>query len=261
MLPQHVKIIVSGDMLELYEYEKCPNTTRLRVPRFRRNRGVGAFDGLPRIVRHDNARRQKSNFKRLCWANLQSTEPPVFFTFTFAEFVDIASGYKKWNEYIRVLRKTEGKTFSYIVVPEFGTKGTKRLHFHALFWGLNSAKCYSEKDTRYFAGLWSQGYLDCFPTDGSPRLGSYFAKYMHKALMDSRMLGQKAYRASRNILRSQNLNTNVQISYFQELYGIPLVRLSTVEPLLEKEYKTEWLGKGRFRLYNLLNLNENNLNQ
>lgn len=264
---QYVKIIHAGNELEIYEYEKEP--FRLGRPRKKKKERVSrniSFELSVKLLRRkrvDNERRRKSNFTRLVKANLWGTAPPFFFTFTFAKDVGtIQNGYFEWSKFIDRLRLAEGKRFSYIVVPEFGTKNTQRLHFHALFWGLDDVKCRYERDTRYFASIWKNGFIDVFATDGHPRLASYFAKYMHKALSDDRLCNQKAYRASRNVLRYQTLNTSLQISYLEEIVGFSYKKLSTTEPLLEREYKTEWLGKGRFKLYNLYNVksNESNFN-
>jgi len=253
MNAEHVKIIHTGNLLEVYEYEKSPFFHGRRHKKQKVSYNHSAEDALRavRIVRHDNARRQKSNFRRLVLSNLGGAIPPAFFTFTFAEQVGIEEGYKKWTEFIVRLRQSEGKDFSYIVVPEFGTKNTQRLHFHALFWGLDKVKYLSERNTRYYADIWQNGFLDCIPTDGHEKLASYFAKYMSKTLSDNRLCNKPAYRASRNVLRPQLIQTPAQIAYLKEIIGFSLHELSTVEPLLEKYYHTEWLGKGRFRLFNI----------
>jgi len=91
-------------------------------------------------------------------------------------------------------------------------------------------------------------FVDCVKTDGDPKLAGYLAKYMRKSMYDSRLVGQKAYSASRSALRSVSFSASAAFDYSEELWGIDL---STSTPLQEYQFSTQWLGKGRYRLYKI----------
>jgi len=200
--------------------------------------------------RKDNVRRTCMVFRRLIKANLDGSFHPLFISLTYAkDITDVRQGHKDFNAFARNLRNKFGSEIRYIAVPEFQKRG--RLHFHALLWGVEAKKfADSERSTRLFAGLWGQGFVDLKATDGDPKIASYLAKYMQKTFVDYRLLGKKAFIASRNIIRPIVDKQPFLVSYFTGgLEGIP--DLSTATLVREKEYVTQWLGKGRFKLYQL----------
>ena len=69
---------------------------------------------------------------------------------------------------------------------------------------------------------------------------------MAKAFIDPRLKNQKCYVASRNILRP-NIMRGVSyagIGIILDEYG-----MNENEPLVDREYSTSWLGKGRYRVF------------
>jgi len=83
-------------------------------------------------------------------------------------------------------------------------------------------------------------------TDGNERLSTYLAKYMVKAFTDSRMIGQKAYVCSRNLIRPQVIS---DIS--NHGLGIAMEETGAINPSIDKTYNTLRLGKGRHRVYKI----------
>jgi len=247
------KIIVSGDSVEVYEYEKnIHDFIKPRAPRSRKSRndgevlslgGQNPFQGRELGKRRDNAKRSRMAFARLVRANLDRNDPPILFTLTYAENeTDLAKGYRDFSSFVQALRYRFQKAFRYVCVPEFQKRGA--VHFHALVWGLPSALVLSERDTRFFANLWGKGFIFLKTTDGDEKLAFYLAKYMTKAYLDPRLKNQKAYVASRNVKRPV-LHANIApIWPIMDDLG-----LSTSVPLHEKNYMTQWLGKGRYRVY------------
>jgi len=241
----HIKLIKSGNLIELYEYEKdCPKKKAYYKPRKKRYR----IEGLSTRRRYDNASRLKKGFIRLVRSNLTGADRPAFFGLTFAEVLPFEAGVAVVTVFFKRLRKTFGKGFRYIAVPEFGRLGTQRLHFHVLVWGLPENLILNERNSRLFQNLWQEGFLDCIPTDGSPKLAGYLGKYLLKALYSDRLVGKKAYQCSRNVLRPLSTSSATVVSYSNELWGLDL---STAVACKEKEFDTQWLGKGRYRSFNI----------
>lgn len=265
MTPKYTKFVQSGNLIEVYEYEKEPiqrqNTVQRRVKR-------GAYQTTFRSAQ--SLRRARQNFFRLVGANLVGDDYPAFFTFTMLEVVGIEEGYRRFNEFVRRFRSVFGSKPKYIAVPEFQERGA--VHFHVLVWGLSSYEilksigAHKKKVRRRIAewlvdnkfgiddvspdyriqNLWGHGFVDCIPTDGSPRLAGYFAKYMYKSMQDERLLGKKAYSASRNILRSVSISSSspVALSYSLDLLvDKPLDSFS--------EFTSMYLGRCHYKRYRL----------
>lgn len=247
------KFIKSGSTFELYEYEK---DIRISAPRARKvvnarkpcnlDLDIGGADPFSQGYvgkRQDNARRASMAFRRLILCNLTGFNFPLLVTITYAENQeDIRIGYKDFKTFIQSLRYKFGKVFRYVAVPEFQKRGA--VHFHALFWGLPEGIFDTERKTRQLAILWGKGFIYLKKTDGDDRLSSYLAKYMVKAFLDFRLKGQRAYTSSRNCLRPEI------VAGFSPVWPVvdDLVGVDN-SPLLEKEYMTQWLGKGRYRLF------------
>jgi hypothetical protein len=249
------KVIQSGNVVEIYEYSKDLS------PRKKRKReNKGRYSKLA-TRRGDNVLRLKKHFVRLVRANLGGIECPVFLTLTMVEVVRIELAYGFFTEFVSRVRRLYGKTFRYIAVPEFQERGA--VHFHVLAWGLPkeiienevpSIKTIGEggdiklgeikRGTRTLQRIWARGTVDCFLTDGSDKLAFYVSKYMSKALHDDRLLRQKAYVCSRNVMRPVSIPSSIAISTAPEIWGIDLEN-----PLKEKFFDTQWLGRGRYRVY------------
>jgi len=252
------KYIRSGNHFEIYEYEKSPTTGILRRPRLPRAKPIdlegalfldnGDFADARKeqafTKRRDNAQRASMAFKRLILSNLRAGENPLLLTLTFSENrTSIAESARFFHVFTQRMRRAYGESFRYIAVPEFQKRGA--VHYHALFWGLDPKIYNEERDSRAIALLWGEGFVFLKETDGHDKLSSYLAKYMVKAIHDRRLFGKKAYFASRNVLRS-TVSTGFPTWWVDEDF-----ELSTLVPILEKEYMTKWLGKGRYRLYKL----------
>lgn len=245
-------IVIAEHSLEIFQYEKefIPRPRNVRPYQDVLSSSLLAVGGentsqqIKAGKRRDNARRARVAFGRLVRANLRGMENPILFTFTYRENeTSLSKCYRDFSSFIQALRYRFSKTFRYICVPEFQKRGA--VHFHALFWGLPSSLVFSERQTRFFASIWGLGFIFLKETDGHARLSHYLAKYMSKAYLDPRLFNQKAYVASRNIFRPQ-IYSNVPVWPFLDDYGL----VSSL-PLQEKEYSTKYLGKGRYRSFNL----------
>jgi len=233
----YTNIIQYGKTIELYEYQyDLPNKSRSRIEYTRSER--------PKRVdrRKDNIKRIRREFVRLVRANLDTRGSPTFVTLTFVGLVGIERAWRCFHSYNRRLRRACGRDIVYIAVVEFQRRGS--VHFHVLYWGLdNYVK--NERNTRFIQHLWGYGFIDCFFTDGSPKLAGYTAKYMSKAVFDSRLCGRRAYNTSRNVLRSVRTSLKVARSFLDELVGVDNL------PCRTSVYDTMWLGRCHYKQYNL----------
>lgn len=247
----YCKIIIFGESLELYEYERDVIVVKRRFTRSRKvdsdikDLGVSGEDSLSKRSlgkRQDNARRASLAFRRIVASNLGGLTRPLLVTLTYRDnFTDLEGAYKHFSAFIQSLRHKYGKAFKYVSVPEFQKRGA--VHFHSLFWGLPEEVFLLERKTRTLAGLWGNGYVYLKLTDGNEKLSFYLSKYMAKAFIDPRLKNQKCYVASRNIQRPVVVVGASPAWPVLEDYGV------VGEPLVDREYDTKWLGKGRYRLF------------
>lgn len=258
----YIKLIQSGSLIEEWIFERPPSPKRLEraKPRVRRV--------FPRERRADSIVRCRNSFRRLVRANLSRKGAPALLTLNTRAIFDVSEGYKAFTYFGQLLRRQFGNDLSWIAVPEFQKRGA--VHFHVLIWGLpmNLACSFSksmytdkkgkkhrkhacpipklcERRTRRIASVWSHGFADIMETDGSPRLSSYLAKYMSKAMHDKRLIGKRAYSATRNVMRPVSFNTALQVSSVKEHFGI-----DEKYPIAQfKEYATMWLGRCAYRQF------------
>ncbi len=249
----YTKIIQSGDLIEKYEYEKPPPE---RVPRKVKPGRIAPWsDQLTEERRADcihkrrisSINRCRQSFFRLVRANLHAGAP-ILLTLTMLDIVDLRTAYACYHEFGQRLRRIIGKNTSWIAVPEFQKRDA--VHFHVLIWNLPHEYIETEPDTRRIQNLWRAGYVDLVQTDGSPKLATYLAKYMSKAMQDPRLLGQKAYSASRNILRPVSFNTQTSVNTACEVWGIT----DETKPEYDREFDTKWMGKCRYTSYSIQNI-------
>jgi len=262
----HIKIIESGDTLEIYRYErelpKRRHTYKKRDPRpVRRYRSR----------RLDNVGRLKKGFARLVRVNLARDSDVTLLTLTMARRVRLSTAYGYFTGFAHCLRKKLGKDFQYIAVPEFQKKG--RVHFHCIVWGLSDELILNEGstgkgikgkrrfaewldkkgygierlgNTRFLQRIWGYGFCDLTPTDGSSKLASYLSKYMSKAVFDKRILSQKAYVSSRGIVRPMQTSLHEVGGYAKELWGVDESNLT-----YSRDFDSMWLGRCNYQVYNL----------
>jgi len=238
----YTKIIRSGDLLEVYKYEK--NLPIRRKARSKRAESAREeyFGARPRNA--DSIRRATKSFRRIVRSNLVGPVPPTLFTLTMYQKLSYRTSSRIFTKFIARLRRIRGSSFRYIAVPEFQSRGA--VHWHLLMWGFyEEAK--SERTTRYFSRLWQRGFVDCLTTDGHPKLSGYLAKYMSKTMSDIRLGGQRAYYTSHNVLRpmyTASGNLSIQEVYKEEL--IPVDNLLTTY-----EFNTQWLGRCNYQSFRL----------
>jgi len=249
------KFIRSGNILEAYDYERNISNN-LGGNRQRRRALVVEDSGMfasdrenslqkrTKERRQSNARRTCVFFTRIVLSNLTGSEFPYFVTLTYREVQrSLEVGYYDFKLFVQSLRYKFGCTFKYIVVPEFQKRGS--LHFHCLLWGLPESIFKQERETRFLAGLWGKGFIDCFKTDGNEKVAYYMAKYMSKTFVSSLVSSSKAYRCSRNILRPDIVSGVSIDDTGDEILGVDN------PPCEDREFLTQWLGKGRYRKYNI----------
>lgn len=254
----YIKVTTYGDYVEINEYEH--DLIRNHDGRAGRrssaisndNLGASGEDSLSERDtsnevgrRSDNAWRASMAFRRLVSANLgRGSAPPLLATLTYrSNFTELSAAYKHFTTFAQSLRRKFGNEFKYLCVPEFQKRGA--VHFHAFFWGLPEEVFLLERKNRTLAQIWSHGFVDLKRTDGAGALAGYLAKYLTKAYEDPRLKNQKAYVASRNIIRPEVFAGNFSADRILFELGV------NSDPEISREYNTKWFGRATYRKYKI----------
>lgn len=269
------KIVQTGDLIEIYTYEKQPAVRRNGIiSTYKRKRAVERRQRVP-SVRYRTKRslyRAMVNFMRVVRSSLWQLGAPSFLTLTMRDLVDLEHANRELSMFFQKLKRRH-KAVKYVCVPEWQKRGA--VHYHALVWGLPmemacvpSKQFYRdsigklkrkhicedgygcERQTRVLSHLWGLGFVDLFQTDGSYKISGYLAKYMYKTMADKRLAGKKAYSCSRGLIRPVVLNTIGSVDIFKEIWEISddvvVPDLTFIE---SRVYSTEWLGRANYRSY------------
>lgn len=259
-------MIQVGKEILVYEYEKDHIPPRRRGKRTKARTRVSSR-------RYDNVQRVRKSFVRLVQSNLGRPDAPFLVTFTMLAVVPLHEAYADITSFFKRLRERYGDSFAYVGVPEFQERGA--VHFHVLVWGIpvdvwitegsfgklkggsmwrwfrylqeNGIRYERLRNTRALQHQWQRGYLDCVPTDNSPKLASYMAKYMLKAVRDERLAGNKAYFGSRNLMRPVSLVSKTQIAFAFDAWELGV----DSKPTYVSSFDTMWLGRCKITKYKI----------
>jgi len=231
------KVVQSGTLVEEYIYDRTPadQTLVLRKPRKKRP---------PQQRSSRNIKSCRRAFTRLVRANLSPQSVPYLITLTMRDIVSVDEAWEAHMLFCKRLRTAfKLENLKWISVPEFQKRGS--IHFHLLVWGIPEYLIIHERDTRYIQNLWGYGYVDCVVTDGSPKLATYLAKYMQKAMYDERLLKKRAYYSSRNVSRPLQFSHALIATHSKEILGKNTVLVT------ESIFETEWLGQCHYTMLRL----------
>lgn len=220
------KVIISGNVVEIYDYEKAVDKT---CEQRKVGRGNSSFttEETKRENRKKVANRARNYVKRKANANPQLNK---FLTLTYKEnMTDVNKARKDFDKFVKRV-KTRYKDFSYIAVPEFQKRGA--LHFHLLC-NLPFVNVHE------LAQVWGYGYIKINRLDNVDNVGAYITKYMTKENIDERLIGRKCYSMSKGLNEPSIYTDETDIENI-------LAHLETVKRINTYSYETEHYGEIRY---------------
>jgi len=243
----YTRVIKSGSLIEIYEYDKKP-----RPPELRKRQKKDRRKYRRHATRNSgNVYRARKNFLRLVRSNVGAGEPPALLTLTMHQILPLRTSSGIFTEFLQCLRRVEGNGIRVIAVPEFQERGA--VHYHCLIWGMpqyygcttrknqphkyckNAPQC--ESTSRRIQRLWLRGFVDARVTNGHAKLAGYLAKYMFKAMHDVRLGGEKAYHASRNVMRQMSVGSSAFSDEVKQELGLNEISFAV------HKFKTRYLGE------------------
>ena len=250
------KLIKSGDLIEIYSYEQAIRINHKRKKRRQKkdktkvSKANEYYEKIEQAIKNNfSLRRTRANIVRLVNSN---PELKVFITLTFDDkkssdgsFTDIAKCNLIFSNFIKRLKRYYPDLL-YLAVPEFQSDYYFRskvrkehggnIHYHVL-----SNLPYTANSS--LAKLWRYGFVNINNIRHVSRVGLYVAKYIAKELFDGRLAGKKKIFYSRQLKRPEIIITGQKVkAYLNSLKSPP-------ELLLDKQYKSDYVGEVRYRLF------------
>jgi hypothetical protein len=206
----NAKVIVAGNIVEIYEYEKEVRTGKdsdMDKPVGRKGKCKEGLEWIDKDLkatqeknRADVLARAKKTLRRLINANVDAWgEKAKFFTLTFRDNVqDIKLAneeFKKFRQRLsrRIWGRNSANNLKYVAVIEFQERGA--VHYHMVTFNMPYIP-HSE-----LTEIWGHGFVHIRAIDEVDNVGAYVTKYMTKDNKDDRLRGEKCYFSSRGLLK------------------------------------------------------------
>jgi len=249
------KLIESGDYVEIYDYENFIKINQKRKKRRNNKKAkrIGPSTYLEELCRETkngfSLRRTRSNIVRLVNSN---PDLKVFITLTFDShkfgdkpFTDFKECNLIFSNFIKRLKR-KYPNLKYLAVPEFQSDYYHRTNIRKEFGGNIHYHLLSNLpfiENTIFEKIWGYGFIKINNIRQVSAVGPYVAKYIGKELFDGRLNGKKKLFYSRTLNRSKIIITYSKIKEYLNNLKSPLKLLH------ETTYKSEYLGRARYRLY------------
>lgn len=270
------KIIVSGNVLEIYEAEKEPTLPERNLdpddgfkaldilldPDEIRDRNMTLHEALERdrgdrkLERRQQTVRDARNItRRLALANFKSGDK--FLTLTFdpkrldeESLRDVKLTDKLFKNFIKRFNYKFDTKLKYIAVREFHKSG--RLHYHMICdWDktLMFEDEIRENERMLGVEVWKHGFVDIKQLDHVDNVGAYIIKYMTKNVALEFFKGCKIY------LNSKGLERPIVYRGLEAEAIIEAYNLRHKKEVFTNSYTSEYQGNIVYKEYNLSRLN------
>lgn len=185
------RLIVSGDVIEEYRYERD----------YFYNWGPEKKSGGERGIVHvekrgDHLERARRSIRRVIECNTSKERLPIFITYTFKKNIkSLKEANPLFSKHVKELQRRYGKV-KYLCVPEFQRRGA--VHYHVIYFDLP----YIKNVKKVMEKLWPYGFSQVKAIRKIRSIGAYVSKYLQKGVADERRKrGEKGYFTSRGLKR------------------------------------------------------------
>lgn len=197
------KIIITGDIIEVFEYSEgySKGYSLNSADRSKKGRKKDYTSQEYRDNREKVLNRARSDLRRIINSNANQYGKEYttkFLTLTFRENIkDLKMANYEWKKFIQRLNyevyNTKKSVIKYSVVPEFQKRGA--VHYHVVFYNLPYLKA------DLVSEIWGNGFIKINKIDNVDNLGAYVCKYMTKDNSDERLEGNKCDSNARGLYK------------------------------------------------------------
>ena len=236
----YFKVIKTGNITELYQYEKL--NTSGGGARDQSKRG----DGKDKEYNYKNSQQSRRNHVRQLATN-NFDNRSKFLTLTFNnqqdfDIRDVKQCNKHFKQFIQRMRYIYGNYFKYLAVIEFQDKNRDGVvHYHVI-WDLPYIPIGEIEK------IWRAGFCKINKIENVDNIGAYITKYMTKNLDDQRLCGLKAYQHSKNLVEPVIIKSWDKEKPFS-VFSV-MEELEKKSPSYTAMYESEYLGKVVYSQFN-----------
>ena len=244
------KIIYSGDVIEVYEYDKG------YLKGYENNNADTGRKSDYKSENYEEHRKQvlqraKKNLRRLINANVGQYGKEFtakFLTLTFKDNVkDLDKANYEFKKFIQRLNYycfgVKKNNLKYTCVVEFQKRGA--IHYHVIIYNMPYIKAND------IANVWGNGFIKINKIDDIDNVGAYVAEYLGNAekgqgkdVLDDRLQGKKSYFSSRGLFKPLEITDKKKVE--QVAAALPLENLTYTA-----NFENEHLGNITYKQYNL----------
>lgn len=245
----YFKAIVSGNVVEIYEYERTPQIEDFEPNEHEISDVAKKIISSLDIDRKDERRKQtmrdaRNMARRLALMNFGQGD--LFVTLTVAENLnDIDYFDNEFKKFVKRWRHKTKQKIRYIAVREFQKRGA--IHYHLICdWKIVFRDDEHLKEVeRWLSEIWRHGFCDIKVIDGVDNVGAYLIKYMTKNVWLEVFRGRKIY------LCSKGLERPIEYKGIEALRLIDALELQNKTEVYANSYKSEYLGEIKYKEFNL----------
>lgn len=199
------KIVVSGKMIEVYEYKNPIYYEKPKKQFVRQNRINEIDEKRKKELQRKSSIRAKRDLTRIIYCNVE--EGSKFLTLTYKNNImglDIANN--EFKKFIKRLNYKYGLNLKYTVVVEFQERGA--IHYHAVLYNLTQ-----RVEPNELATIWGNGFIKINEIQNTYDDIEKVKNYMLKDIMknDIRLMGRKRYFNSRGIKRPEEIKDSEEV--------------------------------------------------
>ena len=234
MKTYYKKAIVSGHVIEIYQYEK-PVYSDYELNKIRQHEGrrQEASEDNKQKNREKCSNRAARTVRRLVNSNIAINSK--FLTLTFADHVtDLKKANYEFKKFKQRFEYYLGVRIKYLCVPEFTKKG--RIHYHVVLFNLPFVK------NKTLQSIWSNGFIKINKIDNCDNVGAYVSKYMTKD--NEQMIEEKSYFTSRNLEKPLEIVNEKEIEILVD-------SLSPTDVVYLNSFVNDYLGLVNYTQYNI----------
>lgn len=260
-----LKVIVSGGVIEVYQYEKDPMTEIQKGKEEKYNQyekmvlgtqneeksWIYAKDDRVGERRNQTVREARNLTRRLALMNFGSGDTFITLTYPNERHLtenDIEIADNDFKKFMQRFNYRYGKV-KYLAVREFTKRG--RIHFHLLTDWKPTVK--NETDLKlleveFATKVWKHGFVDIKVMAAVDNVGAYLIKYMTKEVSCEAFKGHKAYLCSKGLQRPMEYRGDEANAIVQAY------ELKNKKEVFTNSYISDYLGEIVYKEYNLSRL-------